>query len=455
MERTPAAAASHAVRDALRENPMFAGVADDVLDQIAGLVSQSTTQKISASLRKVQLFEGLSDDDVQRIQNVAETVVLSSGEVLFEEGKKGDTFYVVLRGRVELIKRGRDGSEQKLAIAREGEAFGEMALLNQTPRSATARALEAAHLLEISRDAFDSLLGGDSFPVRMLRGISKALWATSVRFASNQAKAGDPREVVRSLSQVMQKSILPSAIPQVPGFSVMAQTGTNDKAGGESAWDWFRLGDGRVVFSLLRAHGEGLPAGYPLVLARTLLRELGKDQLDLGKLLVRVNEAMFGAHVPGATQRVECALIALQDGELTWAAAGAVGAAIVRGGGSVVDLPAEAPALGAERQTPYRSFTVPVMPGDSFLSMARAAQGALARGKAVVGEMVNAEARDVVRRVATAVPADDPITGDVFENTILLLKCIDQPAAEAGDVRPGAAPGLGLGAGLGGSPLTA
>jgi hypothetical protein len=120
----------------------------------------------------------------------------------------------------------------------------------------------------------------------------------------------------------------------------------------------------------------------------------------------------------------------------------------------VVDLPAEAPALGAERTTPYRSFTVPVMPGDSFVAIASAGQGALARGKAVVGEMVNAEARDVVKRVAASAPTDDPITGEVFENTVLLLKCIDQPAADAGEGR--AAGGIGLGLqNLGGSPLSA
>jgi CRP-like cAMP-binding protein len=449
MDRTPSApAATSSIRDSLRENPMFAGLPDDVLDQIAGLLAQSTTQKLSQALRKVQLFEGLSDEDVLRIQQVAENVELNAGQVLFEEGKKGDTFYVVLRGRVELVKRARDGSEQKLAVAREGEAFGEMALLNQTPRSATARALEAAQLLEISRDAFDSLLGADSFPVRMLRGISKALWAMSVRFTSNQAKGGDAREIVRSLSQVMQKSIQPSGVPQVPGFSVMAQTSASEKGDGESTWDWFRLGDGRVAFALLRARSDGLPAGYPLVLARTLLRELGKDEVDLSQLLARVNDALLSARVAGVSQQVECALVALQDGELTWAAAGPVSAAVVREGGSVVDLPAEASALGGDRGSAYRSIAIPVMPGDSFLSMARAAKGALALGKTVTADMVDAEAPDVVRGVAAAIPGADPITGEVFENTILLVKFVDQAATEVNDGGAVGNDAIGFGSGL-------
>ncbi|MSR35658.1 MAG: hypothetical protein EXR95_03290 [Gemmatimonadetes bacterium] len=52
----------------------------------------------------------------------------------------------------------------------------------------------------------------------------------------------------------------------------------------------------------------------------------------------------------------------------------------------------------------------------------------------------------MARRIAAAVPAADPITGDVFENTILLVKCIDQPSAETGEGR--AAGSMGMSSGL-------
>ena len=357
---------------------------------------------------------------------------MAPGEVLFEEGKKGDSFYIVLRGRVELVKRARDGSEEKLAVAREGETFGEMALLNQSPRSATARAIEPSSLLELSRAACDSMLGGESFAVRMLRGVAKALWATSVRFASGQSRGGTPRDVLRSLSQVMQKSVLPSRVPQVPGFSAMARTGTHEKADGESAWYCFRLGDGRWVFASLRAHSEGLPAGSTLVLVRTLLRELGRDQVDLGKLLGRVNQALSGARAPGARQQVECALVALDQGELTWAAAGPVTAAIVRAKGGVAELPAESPPLGVERSAAYGELQAQLMPGDSFLGLARAAHGALDVGKAVVGEMGEDDVSDVVERITASLPADDPVTGGVFENTVVMIRCLDEAVAQSG-----------------------
>jgi len=336
----------------------------------------------------------------------------------------------VLRGKVELVKRARDGSEQKLAVVRAGETFGEMALLNQSPRSASARAIEPTTLLELSRAAFESMLGKETFAVRMLRGVAKALWATSVRFASSQTKGGDARDVLRTLSQVMQKSMLPTGIPQIPGFSVMGSTGSHEKVEGDSAWDVFRLGDGRWVFASLRGHSEGLPAGSSLVLARTLVRELGRDHHDLGKLLGRVNEAMITAGVPGARQQLECALIALEQDDLTWAAAGAVTAAIVRAGGSVVDLPAGAPPLGASPTAIYRAGKVPLMVGDTFLTVTRSVAGGLAKAKAALGDVAGADARELVRRVSGVLPVDDAITGDVFENTVVVIKRVDQAVAQ-------------------------
>lgn len=433
MDRVPAVAVDATLRASLRANPIFAGVPDDTLDQIARLVAASSVRKITDALRKVPLFEGISEEDALRIQEVGRTVSLATGETLFEEGKKGETFYVVLRGRVELLKRGRDGAEQKLAVAREGEAFGEMALLNRTPRSATARAIEDSQLLEISRDAFDTLLGADSFPVRMLRGTSKALWAMSVRFASHQGQGVDARGLVRGLSRVMQKSMLPAGLPQVPGFAVFAATGADERSEGDSAWDWFHTADGRLRFAALRARSDGLPAGSLLILARTLLRELGKDGDDPARLLARVNDALVGARVAGAHQSVDCALVGVEERELGWAAAGRVPAALVRSGGAVEALPADAPPLGMEAGASFAGSALAVSSGDTLVSVVRAAPGALDQAAALLTEARKSDLRKVAKRLAASLPADDPVTGDVFDNTILLLRCVSQPPAEAAE----------------------
>src|SRR2546428_9434624 len=76
-----------------------------------------------------------------------------SGTVLFREGDRGQTMYVIRSGRVNISKRIGD-SEITLAVLGPGEFFGEMALLEGLLRSAGATVDEAAHLIEVEQSAF-------------------------------------------------------------------------------------------------------------------------------------------------------------------------------------------------------------------------------------------------------------------------------------------------------------
>ena len=152
--------------------------------------SEWSRGEVVALLQRVDLFEGLPDDDLNSIAAIVGGHTIEPGEFLFEEAEPGDAFYIVFRGAVEISKARSDGTEEKLAIRRKGDSFGEMALLNDAPRSATARAAEPTQLVSVSRDDFQELLGGDSLALRMMRALSKALRALSVRFASADRKAG-------------------------------------------------------------------------------------------------------------------------------------------------------------------------------------------------------------------------------------------------------------------------
>ena len=91
-------------------------------------------------LKKVELFAGLSDEDLDRLCNVVEEVCLSAGEELFAEGDPGDQAYVIKEGELEVIKKSVD-RDVFLAIRKSGEVIGEMALLEDAPRSATIRCI--------------------------------------------------------------------------------------------------------------------------------------------------------------------------------------------------------------------------------------------------------------------------------------------------------------------------
>jgi len=104
-------------------------------------------------LKGSQLFRNFPGNDLAGIASLAEVVHLGAEEVVFQQGSVGDAFYMVVRGGVRIMR----GSTE-LALLGPREGFGEMAILDQETRSATATASEATTLLRIDRHSFDRLI---------------------------------------------------------------------------------------------------------------------------------------------------------------------------------------------------------------------------------------------------------------------------------------------------------
>src|SRR5262245_37545025 len=80
------------------------------------------------------------------------------GAVIVREGDPADALYVLVSGRARVVKRGDTGEDVPLNVLRAGDAFGEMALLEQSARMATVRASSDVEALRLDRSAFESLL---------------------------------------------------------------------------------------------------------------------------------------------------------------------------------------------------------------------------------------------------------------------------------------------------------
>lgn len=105
-------------------------------------------------LKQVSLFSGLHIHELRLIAEIVEEVTADEGEILFNQGEPGDSMYVIIDGRVQILLA--DGTPFK--VFSSFEAFGEMALLDDEPRSATAKAAQAGTLLRIEREKFQALL---------------------------------------------------------------------------------------------------------------------------------------------------------------------------------------------------------------------------------------------------------------------------------------------------------
>jgi signal transduction histidine kinase len=120
---------------------------------------------------------------------MAETVSIPAGQLVLREGDQGDSLYVVLTGELEVSKR--QGSQDiLLALYKSGQFFGEMALLEQAPRSASVRTLQESRLLVISQAAFQTLLRcSPSAPLKILHTVTSRLRSTESALIQNEKMA--------------------------------------------------------------------------------------------------------------------------------------------------------------------------------------------------------------------------------------------------------------------------
>jgi len=102
-------------------------------------------------LAGVALFEHLTDEDLHSLAEVIDRRPLQAGETLFQAGEQGDSLFVVQAGEVELYIKDTAGQKIVLTNAGRGEIFGELSLLDQGARTATALALMDTELLELDR----------------------------------------------------------------------------------------------------------------------------------------------------------------------------------------------------------------------------------------------------------------------------------------------------------------
>lgn len=103
-------------------------------------------------LAQVPLFSSLTRDDLERLSARLQPRRYNRGELIFQRGDQGTELYIIRQGEVTIRLSAPDGKEVALALARQGESFGELALLDDAPRSTDAVAREETHVLTLRRE---------------------------------------------------------------------------------------------------------------------------------------------------------------------------------------------------------------------------------------------------------------------------------------------------------------
>jgi CRP/FNR family cyclic AMP-dependent transcriptional regulator len=130
----------------------------------------------TAALRAVPLFSGIGDDQLRLLVPVFSRRSAARGSMIMAAGDPTDSLYIVLSGRLKVMMSDADGKEVILNILGPGEFFGEMGLIDDSPRSASVVAIEPCELLSISKRDFKRCLA-DNFEMTMalMRGLVRRL----------------------------------------------------------------------------------------------------------------------------------------------------------------------------------------------------------------------------------------------------------------------------------------
>jgi len=130
----------------------------------------------SVYFKQVDIFAGLSDEEISQLSSVVKRRAFRAGEVIFHREDPGQVLYVIKEGKVKICLISPDGQEISLTVFGKGEHFGELSLLDNLGRSADAIAMDKVECYTLQRSDFHSaIMKNPKIAIRVLEVLAKRL----------------------------------------------------------------------------------------------------------------------------------------------------------------------------------------------------------------------------------------------------------------------------------------
>ncbi|GAB4300944.1 MAG: Crp/Fnr family transcriptional regulator [Myxococcota bacterium] len=127
-------------------------------------------------LKRVSIFSELNESELRKLEKLLTSRVYSRDRLIVSQEDKGDALFIIAKGKVKVVLYGESGREMILSIFKEGDFFGEMALLDGQPRSANVIAIEDSELLSLNRQQFlDCLRENAELPMAIIHELCARL----------------------------------------------------------------------------------------------------------------------------------------------------------------------------------------------------------------------------------------------------------------------------------------
>lgn len=334
------------------------------------------------------VFRGLDEAALEELRQVAEVHTYPEQTTLIKQGDMGNTLFVVVEGRVAVTQKLEDGQERLLGIRGPREFFGELSLLDDTPRMANCVTLTETKVLEVTEETFDRILetspvvaygilrhvvdmlrDNDRTSIKGLIAKNRQLEDANDALRTAQASLIEKERMERELEIAadVQRSILPGVLPQYPGYHFAAFLQPARQIGGD-LYNIIDLDNEHVGILLADVADKSVQAALFMAVTTTLFAVESKHSLSPAMVAQSVhrelmevssNSDIFVTAFYGVLHR--------PSQKMTYVLAGQERPFLLRDGQPIRTLSGRGRFLGMIDPLELHEYTIQLYPGDKIL----------------------------------------------------------------------------------------
>ena len=259
-------------------------------------------------------FVGVDEETLNILRRMAALKEYPARTVLCRQGEIEHTFYVVVNGRVSVVQRVGDGEERLLGLLGKNAIFGEMSLIDDSPRMATVMTVVPTTVLEITEQVFDQLVLNspaiayavvqrilanarqlDQRSIEELKSKNTALEQAYEALKAAQAELVEKERLEREmeLAAAVQRNLLPGDLPQFPDYHFAAYLQPARQVGGDF-YDVMALDEEHAGLLIADVADKGFHAALFMAVSRTLFFQESQYSLSPAVVALAVHHGMLG-----------------------------------------------------------------------------------------------------------------------------------------------------------------
>jgi serine phosphatase RsbU (regulator of sigma subunit) len=335
-----------------------------------------------------QALAGLDEDTLQLLRQVAKRVEYPPNTTLCHQGEVEHVFYVVVKGNVAVIRVLEDGKERILNMVGKNGYFGEMGLIDDSPRAANCVTITPTTVLEVTEEAFDDFVKNspplanlllqrilsnarnmDRMYIEDLQTKNEALEKAYTDLKAAQAKLVEQERLERELELAaqVQRNLLQQDLPQFSDYGFAAYLEPARQVGGDF-YDVLEIDEEHVGVLIADVADKGFHAALFMAVTRTLFLQEGRHSLSPAAVALAVHKGMFEiANNDEVFLTAFYGVLHRPTGKFTYIRAAHERPLLLRPGREVMPLPGGDRFLGMMPDLTLTEETIDLEPGDRLI----------------------------------------------------------------------------------------